>query len=500
MKGFTAPTRPGRVLDNAEAMALGQRLLNLVEDKSYGVFIEHTSRAVTSVVHGHTPVRTIGDEFTIGFRTTFGSGFPVSITTNELSVDALERIAKRAVALAPPAPPPQDAEVPDTDAKELFTFNKREFIPVSLWHDATAEAVESPPGVDDMADTVERARLHGAVTAVQSARSMLYLYKAGLTAWSHETDSELTVTARNQEDQSSGWAGIAHRDWSKASLAREAVTQRAIEWAKRAVKPSAVEPGRRTAILGPTAVAQLMCALANAFDGGGVKYGMSPFSLRPGRFVETGRWNLIGERVFDARLRFSSDPTDPDGGFPPFFEQEGMYPPGLPYPAMTWIDGGVLKQLAFDTLFPGHPWSERPYSVRIEAMPGVPTSTIDEMIAACDDGIYVNRFGTLSPTTYQNGGPHTGVTRDGCFFIKNGKIDRPVKNFRILEGPAGVMNRVQMIGVPTRVALGQPETFSTRRIEEIPVKGRWGRWPQLPVIVPPLMVKDFNFVALADNV
>jgi len=480
-------------------MALGSHILDLIGDRTYGVFIEHTSRAVTSVVHGHTPVRTVGDEFTIGFRSLFGSGYPLNITTNELSAASLERIVNRAIALTPPAPPAQDAEEPDPDAKDLFTFNKREFTPVSLWHDSTARAVESPADVDDIVATIEQAGLHGSVTAVQSARSMLYMYKAGLTAWSHETDSELAVTARSQDDQASGWAGIAHRDWNKVSAARGAVAQRAIDWAQRAVHPSAVEPGRRTAILGPMAVAQLMQALATAFDGGSVKIGASPFSLHPGRRAEQGRWSLVGERIFDARLRFSSDPTDPDGGFPPFFEQGGMYPYGLPYPAMTWIEAGVLKELAFNTEFPGRQWSERPYSVRVEAMPGTTTSTIEEMIAACEEGIYVNRFGTLSPTNYQDGGEHTGVTRDGCFFIKNGKIDRPVKNFRILEGPAGVMKRVQMIGTPTRVALGQPWAISSNWVDEVPIRGRWGRWPQLPIIVPPLMVTDFNFVALADN-
>jgi predicted Zn-dependent protease len=86
----------------------------------------------------------------------------------------------------------------------------------------------------------------------------------------------------------------------------------------------------------------------------------------------------------------------------------------------------------------------------------------------------------------------TGVTRDGCFLIKDGKIAKPVKNFRFTESPFLAFNKVEMIGEPERVAFGY----------DVPREHTDGptRWPHLPIIVPPMMIQDFNFTALSDAV
>jgi predicted Zn-dependent protease len=124
-------------------------------------------------------------------------------------------------------------------------------------------------------------------------------------------------------------------------------------------------------------------------------------------------------------------------------------------------------------------------------MPGTRTATIEEMIANCERGIYVNRFTNVA-AVHKPSGTMTGATRDGCFLIRDGKIDRPIKNFRFLESPFLAFNRLEMIGNCERVAFGY----------NAPPSG-WEnppRWPRLPVIVPPMMIRDFNFNSLADAV
>jgi predicted Zn-dependent protease len=71
----------------------------------------------------------------------------------------------------------------------------------------------------------------------------------------------------------------------------------------------------------------------------------------------------------------------------------------------------------------------------------------------------------------------TGYTRDGLWLVENGKISKPVKNFRFTESPLFVFNRVDQLGVPQRVF-----------------------HPDAPVVVPPVKVRDFSFTALADAV
>src|SRR5690606_2928895 len=145
---------------------------------------------------------------------------------------------------------------------------------------------------------------------VVSARSTLYTYEPGLTAWAHETDSEVTWSAYTPNGRASAWAGDANRDLRQ--LSPRIVATEAIEVLERNREPVGVEPGRRTAILGPAAVAQLVRFMADSFTGGSTRGGGTPFSeLRPDGEIRT----RIGQRVFDARLRMVSDPADPEGGF-----------------------------------------------------------------------------------------------------------------------------------------------------------------------------------------
>jgi predicted Zn-dependent protease len=469
----------------------------MLRGQSYGVFIEHSARAVTSVGNNRMRDWQVGDELAIQFWSRFGSGLPVGIASNQTDPASLQRLIDRAVALLPPPPPPNEVEPEDPDAPEHFTFNPRPFLPVSLWSDRTAHAIETPTNdaVDAVVSQVQdatRTPLTPTVTSVLSARSTLYLYPQGLTAWAHETDCELTLTTRNPDGTESGWAGHAHRDWGMVTPAT--VAHRALQLATWGNTAVAVEPGRRTVILSPVAVGQLVRFMATGFRNGMAGPLFGPKSFTP---AET----FIGKRVFDERLRMRSDPADPDGGFPPFFELNGNDPAGLPYPAMTWVDGGVLKHLAAGLMGSYGQWCEVPYSMRVEAMPGTELATIEQMIASCGSGIYVNRFGSLRVLDERTG-MMTGVTRDGCFLVRDGKIDKRAKNFRFVESPFHAFNRLRMIGAAERVPLGNDSPTDGERYSSFgwPRAGRWSRWPRVPIIAPSMMIDDFNFSSLADAV
>ncbi len=68
---------------------------------------------------------------------------------------------------------------------------------------------------------------------------------------------------------------------------------------------------------------------------------------------------------------------------------------------------------------------------------------------------------------------YTGLTRDGTFYIENGKIKHPVKNFRFNESPIIMLNNLEAIGKPVRVGGN---------------------------LVPPLKIRDFTFTSLSDAV
>jgi predicted Zn-dependent protease len=76
----------------------------------------------------------------------------------------------------------------------------------------------------------------------------------------------------------------------------------------------------------------------------------------------------------------------------------------------------------------------------------------------------------------------TGLTRDGTFLIENGKISRPVNNFRFNQSIADLLKNVEMMSVATRVAAEEDGSAGT------------------PVIVPALKVRDFNLASVSDAI
>jgi predicted Zn-dependent protease len=222
---------------------------------------------------------------------------------------------------------------------------------------------------------------------------------------------------------------------------------------------------------------QVIRFLAEQFDAQATDDGATGFSRRP-------RGNKRGQRVFDPRLNMRSDPADPEGGYRPYFAE------GHATPAMSWVENGVLKNLAYGpryAMMRGKAYAAMPYSIRLSGG----TTSIEQMIAQCQEGIYVNRFSAVDLVDPRTG-LTTGVTRDGCFLIKNGKIDRSIKNFRFLESPFFFLNNIEALGAPERATFGYtPKSF----YEMGPAD-----WPRLPIIVPPMMVRDFNFSSLSDAI
>jgi predicted Zn-dependent protease len=158
---------------------------------------------------------------------------------------------------------------------------------------------------------------------------------------------------------------------------------------------------------------------------------------------------------------------------------------------MTWVENGVLKNLAYGVtgaMFTGRTYAGWPHSMRFTGG----TTTIDQMIAQCADGIYVNRFSGVDLIDRKTC-LTTGVTRDGCFYVKDGKIVKPVKNFRFDESPFFMLNKIEALGIPERTSFGYTPKGAY-------MEGWECNWPRWPMIVPPMMVRDFNFSALADAV
>jgi predicted Zn-dependent protease len=462
------------VLDRDHITALTKQILSLTTAQTVQVWVTHTVRILTRMANGHVLSGDDGDVLSIWLRTAMDDAFGdmVSISVNQIDDSVLRGVVQYCEAMnrarlrpKDPAPMPVQKQVPDP------------LVPVQLWHDETVRAMTTARGVvlPEILTGVARAELNASGFVGIMAQSEALVTKEGISVFSEGTDSEVTVTARSRDNRSSGWGGQATRNWARIDPA--AIVAHAVEMGKRSANPVAIEPGRRTAILSPAAVAQIMRFLDQQFNAMEVYLMGSAFSTTPRR---PGK---LGQQVFDRRITMRSDPNDPDGGYRPYFHM------GHATPAMTWVDQGVLKNLAYDVGFANEhgkrPYADQPHSIRIS---GGPTS-IEEMIAKCDEGIYVNRFSNTS-VVHQESGLTTGVTRDGCFLIKHGKIAKAVKNLRFLDSPFFMLNKLEALGPSVRAAMG----YTPLR------HGYSNQWPLPPIIVPPMMVHDFNFSQMSDAV
>ena len=106
------------------------------------------------------------------------------------------------------------------------------------------------------------------------------------------------------------------------------------------------------------------------------------------------------------------------------------------------------------------------------------TKSTAELIRTTERGILVSRtwyIRMVDPQTVLL----TGLTPDGTFYIENGAIKYPVKNFRFNESPVIMLNNIDELGKPVRVV---------------------GDESPLVMMLPPMRLRDFTFTSLSDAV
>jgi predicted Zn-dependent protease len=293
----------------------------------------------------------------------------------------------------------------------------------------------------------------------------------------------LTTTVRYADGTGSGWGGGAH--WDVAKLDAAAMGRTAMEKARASRNPVAIEPGRYTVILEPTAVGNLVQLLLGAANARSADEGRS-------FFTKPGGGNKIGMKVMDERVTIVSDPMDDDTASAPFTLD------GLPAKRVVWIENGVVKNLAYDRY-----WAQKQGKAPNAGGGGggfgggggggfgggVPggikmlgtDKSLDDLIAETPRGLLVTRFWYIRPVDPRTV-LYTGLTRDGTFLIENGKITKAVKNLRFNESPVFMLNNLEALGRPVRVSASE------------------GGGPGLAVVMPPIRVRDFNFSSISDAI
>lgn len=277
----------------------------------------------------------------------------------------------------------------------------------------------------------------------------------GLFAYNKATNVDFTVTMRTNDGTGSGWVTRDYNDISKFD-ANEA-SKVAIEKAVMSREARAIEPGKYTVILEPAASSGLLGNMAGAFNARTADEGRS--------FMSKDGGTKLGQKIVDERVNIWSDPQHPEV---PTSTWSGS---GLPLKKMKWIENGVVKNLAYSRY-----WAEQkgvepvPFPSNFIMEGG--SASLDQMIKSTKKGILVTRLWYIrgvDPQTLL----YTGLTRDGTFYIENGEIKYPVKNFRFNESPIIMLNNLEELG------------------QQVRIDGN---------LIPYMKIRDFTFTSLSDAV
>ena len=279
----------------------------------------------------------------------------------------------------------------------------------------------------------------------------------GLFAYHRRTRVECGCTIMT--DDSSGWARAD--DWSYAKVDPEALARRAIEKAERSKRPKGFEAGPTMVVLEPEAVASLILFLLGSF---------SAQAVQEERSFLTGK---LGERLFPRFVKLEDDCFHPLHRGRPFDGE------GIPTRKVTLIDDGVAAGLVYsraeahattrDVQPTGH-GPRQPSTVgshpRFPVLAGG-VETLQELVREAGEGVLVTRlwYNRMVDTRRVR---VTGMTRDGTFRIRGGKLAEGLRNLRYNVAVPDLLNNIVAASSPVRAG---------------------------GMVVPALLVRDFPFTS-----
>jgi len=442
------------ILKQDEAQALLKKVLAFSKADECEVSLK--GREGGNIRYARNAVSTAGDisTITLTINSTFGKRTGRT-TINEFDDASLEKAVRRAEELAQLAP--EDPEYMPLQGPQTFK-DSITYVPATaaITPDTRAAAVAKSIQVS------KDAKLEAAGFLENTTSFDALMNSKGLFAYNTDTDIIFSITTRNQAGTGSGYAARGYNDVSK--LDTFTATQIAASKANGSANAKAIEPGKYTVILEPVAAAYMMENMFRGLDARNADEGRS-FMSKP------GGGNRIGEQLMDEKVTIYSDPFHPE------LPAATWNSDGQPQEKINWIEKGVVKNLEYSRF-----WAQKK---GVKPVPGPSniimeggTASLDELIKSTERGILVSRLWYIrmvDPQTLLL----TGLTRDGTFYIENGVIKHPIKNFRFNESPVIMLNNVEALGKPER-------TISVESYRSY--------------LIPPMKLRDFTFTSLSDAV
>ncbi|NPV48237.1 MAG: TldD/PmbA family protein [Armatimonadetes bacterium] len=410
-------------MDREQAMEMAQVVLEASEADQTEVILSASQSALTRFANNAIHQNVAETVVQASVRAVVGKRVGV-VTGSDLSPEGLRQLARDARDLARVSAPDEDfvslpGPVPYSGETDFADPATADFTP-----EGRAEGVR----LAILAAESQGLTAAGAFSTGWSSTTVAN--SLGVATYQCRTQAELSVVVAGSD--SSGYARTAAAQVSDIDAAAlgETATQKCLT----SRHPQEVEPGDYTVILEPEAVGDMIMMLS--------MYDLGALAVQEGRSFMAGQ---MGQRVCGTNISIWDDGHDPRGLRMAYdFE-------GVPKQRVNLITDGVAAGVVWDSYTaqregrsstghalpaPNH-WGPVPINVFV----ATGDSSLGEMIANTEYGLLVTRF-HYTNMIHPIRTVFTGMTRDGTFLIRDGRIAAGLKNLRftqsILEALSGV--------------------------------------------------------------
>lgn len=442
------------ILTQEQTKRISDRVLSL--SKADECIVRVSGNRLGNIRFARNAVSTAGlaDDTQLTVQVAFGKRQGTA-QINEFDDKSIERAVRRAEDLARLAP-----ENPEF----MSAISQQQFKASQTYFQKTAD-IDPEYRAQAAAYAIEACRKRGLVSAgFFTDRSSFDSIANSNGVFGHQqsTSLDFTLTIRTEDGRGSGWSKRSGRDVALFDP-REAA-EVAIEKAVRSVEAKAIEPGRYTVIMEPAGTSDLLSFMMRGFNARQADEGRSFLS-------KSGGLNRLGDKLFDENVNIWTDPWD---SMVPVLPWDNDM---LARERVQLVKDGRINAMNYSRY-----WAQKKQQRAIGSagnviMAGGNKST-EELIANTKKGVLVTRTWYIRMVDPQSV-MLTGLTRDGTFYIENGKIKHPIKNFRFNESPISMLNNIEELGKP--VVIGSDESSYS-------------------MLLPAMKVRDFNFTSLSDAV
>jgi predicted Zn-dependent protease len=357
----------------------------------------------------------------------------------------------------------QFARVSPVDPEYLPSLSQQQYRPSHGYVAATADipAQERARSIAEVIQACDKAKVLGYGFHEASGRATARASKHGNFLYERSSNVGLTLTVRTPDGLGSGFFQRDHFDVAKLDLKR--IGTEAIRKAQESHGAKPISPGTYSVILEPQAVSDLLSFFYDAFDARQADEGRSPFAAAGGKTRQ-------GEKLFDERINLFGDPWHPE------VPQSAATREQVPAQRVFLIRNGVVETLTYSRFWASKKQTQPTPGPANSILEGNgPNSNIEEMVQSTKRGLLVSRFWYIRRTDPRTAA-YTGLTRDGLWYLEDGKVQYPVRNFRFNQSLL--------------------EMLAPGNVERIGVTERLGSY----VAMPAMQLKEFHFTSESDAV